>query len=169
MLSKRQANQRFHHESQGQTLIEILLATTVVAMVLTAIVAGLSLSVRNTGHARLQNSAVKYANETLEVFRRERQILGWESFRTALASDTYCINDLPTTSSGFVALSAGECAPETYISDTIFQREAMVAAGSDEVQVESVVTWAEGGKEKQVMVEQRFRNIDATPSPTPTP
>lgn len=153
---------------RGQTLVEVLLATTVVAMVLTAIAAGLSSSVKNTDHAKLQNAAAKYNQETLEIFRRERHSLGWEAFRSALSNGTYCLNDLPADSSSFLSMALGACAAETTIEETVFQRQAVVTVAADEVSVVATVTWDEGGQDKQVELEQAFLNIGGS-SPTPTP
>lgn len=145
---------------RGQTIIEVLVAAVIVSTVLTAIAIGLTFSVKTTADSRYRAYATKYAQETLEVFRRERTNLGWESFAVAVTSGVYCYNTLPASTQDFVARIPEECAAGQTIGDSIFTREADVTVTVDEVKVLSSVKWSDGNRLKQVEVEGVFRNID---------
>lgn len=143
----------------GQTVVEVLIVTVVVATVLTAIAAGLTMSVKNTAQSKQRSLAASYAQETLEVFHREQFALGWSSFRNALSSGTYCLNELPADSNEFINLSLGACPAGSEINDTGLKREAVVTVGAEEISVVSTVSWLDGGQERAVSVEKGFREI----------
>lgn len=144
----------------GQTLIEVILVTVIIASVLTALAASVSMSSKNTYENKKRTMATSLVQETIEVFHRERYALGWDSFQAALASETYCFNDLPVDSASFVASSIGACGSDEVIADTDYQREAILTVSVDGVKVESTVTWKDADQEKQVSVEQTFKEID---------
>lgn len=148
------------NSQRGQTIIEVLVAAVIVSTVLTAIAVGLTFSVKTTADSRYRAYATKYAQETLEVFRRERANLGWESFVAAVVSGVYCYNTLPATSQEFAAKIPEECAVGQTIGDSIFTREADLTVTVDEVKVLSTVKWSDGNLQKQVQVEGTFRDID---------
>lgn len=133
--------------------------TVVIATVLTALAANLTMSAKNTTQSKQRSSALGYAQEGLEVFRRERHNLGWIKFYEALNSGTYCLNTLPVDSAAFVALTTGQCADGTVIGTTNLQREASVNLGADEARVELTVTWFDGAEEKTVNLTQNFQDI----------
>ncbi|MBT3250110.1 MAG: hypothetical protein HN846_04310 [Candidatus Pacebacteria bacterium] len=147
-------------QQSGQSLIEVILVTVVVATVLTAIAASVSMSAKNTSENKKRSMAASFAQETLEVFQRERYALGWSSFQSSLVDDTYCFNTLPADSASFVASSPGECGDEEVIVGTTYGREAILTILADEVKVESIVTWMDGNLEKQVEAEQTFKEIN---------
>ncbi len=144
----------------GSTLIEVILVTVVIATVLTALAASVSMSSKNTNENKKLSVATSLVQETLEIFHRERYVLGWETFQSALSDGTYCFNILPDNSTDFIASSLGECESEDVIADTNYQREATLTILADEVKVISVVTWMNDNQEKQVEAEQTFKEIN---------
>jgi type II secretory pathway pseudopilin PulG len=144
----------------GSTLIEVILVTLVVATVLTALAASVSMSSKNTNENKKLSAATSLVQETLEMFHKERYSLGWETFQSALSTGTYCFNTLPDNSTDFVASNLGECSDEDVIADTNFQREATLTVLADEVKVMSIVTWMSDSQEKQVEAEQTFKEIN---------
>ena len=143
----------------GQSLIEILLVTVVVATILTAIAASSSMSAKDTAENKRRSMATSLVQESLELFHRERYAIGWESFQAALESDVYCLDAIPTDSSSFTSLTTGSCGDEELITGTEFQREVELTIQADEVKVVSTVTWLDGDKPKQVVAEQTFKDI----------
>lgn len=143
----------------GQSFVEVLIVMVVVATVLTAIAAGLSFSAKNTAENQRNAVAINLAQETLEVFHRERNLLGWGSFQGAISSGTYCFDTLPSTSTEFAALTDGACGANEFVSGTNFTREATVTVSADEVAVISTVTWMDGEREREVTVNQNFQDI----------
>jgi len=144
----------------GSSLIEVILITVIVATVLTALAASVSMSSKNTDENKKRSMATSFVQETLEIFYRERYALGWSSFQAALSSGTYCFNTLPADSASFVAASSGPCDEGSVIIDTPYKREAILTISADEVKVKSIVTWMDGDQEKQVEAEQAFKEID---------
>ncbi len=144
----------------GQSLIEVILVTVVVASVLTALAASVSMSSKNTNENKKLSVATSLVQETLEMFHRERYTLGWDTFRTSLTDGTYCFNDLPDNSTDFVNSPVGLCDSEEFITDTNYQREATLTILADEVNVVSTVTWMDDDQERQVQSEQTFKEIN---------
>lgn len=110
----------------GQSVLEILFATAVVALVLVAILSTIIASVRNSRTSLEQSRATSYANEVLEWFRKERDTLGWVAFSTSGPSvggtQTYCFATYPS-SMELINTVAGECETTQTIPDSIFRRE----------------------------------------------
>lgn len=146
--------------SSGQSIIEVLIATLIVGTVLTAIASGLTLSLRNASETKYRELATNLAQEGLEVFRRERNNIGWTGFSEILDSNTFCLNDLPANTADFQALPAGECDGGTAIAGTTFTRTAYVVVQTvDTIQITIDVAWTEAQNEKNVTVVQEFRNV----------
>jgi type II secretory pathway pseudopilin PulG len=152
----------WRHLSPGQTLVEILIATAVVAVVLTAIATSLSFTVKNSAEARYRAVASSLAQEAVEVFRRERSVQGWEAFYAGLpASATYCFNTLPTSPVVFTQ-GTGACGT-TYFSPSgtavSFKREASLQKGANQVTITVVVSWEDTADWNDVTVTETLREI----------
>ena len=144
--------------SSGQTIIEIIIATGIVAIVLVAVMMGLTFSLKNTAQSKYQSLASKLAQEGMEAFRRERDALGFVSFRDQLTSPTYC---LPTIPNQLALFSAGACdeAEGITLSGVTFYREAEINTGAsvtEPVEVKIVVSWLDGTQEHQTFATQQF-------------
>ncbi|MBU0579117.1 hypothetical protein KKE34_01145 [Patescibacteria group bacterium] len=144
----------------GQTLIEILIVTVVVATVLTAIAGSLSMSAKNTSENKKLSMSTTYAQEALEVFRREKYALGWESFQLALVDGIYCLDTIPADSAEFFSLAIGACGASETIPGTNFLREATLTSAVDEVRVVIVVKWTDAETNKESTAEQTFKEIN---------
>ena len=150
---------------RGSSLIELIVATGVMALVLTAIVAGLTLSLKIGADSEYRTQAVKRAQEGMEVFRRERTLLGWDLFVNSLrASTTYCLATLPAPK---VAFTPGLCSSSDVliISSQEFFREATVSIDETNptdplVKITVTVSWAADEKAKDVVLPQTFRKWD---------
>ncbi|MDQ3008299.1 MAG: prepilin-type N-terminal cleavage/methylation domain-containing protein [bacterium] len=150
----------------GQTIVELLIATAVVATVLTAVAAGLTYTVKNAAEARYRQTATLKAQEVIEVFRRERNNLGWESFNESVIDGaTYCFNDLPSNQAAFLLWldqpeSPGtDCLPGVAESGTEFSRIVQVAVPSaNQVTVEVSVNWYDNENQRNVVIRQEFQS-----------
>lgn len=150
---------------QGSSLIEIIVATAVMALVLTSIIAGLTLSLKTNAESEYRSQAVKRAQEAMEVFRRERTLLGWESFTNALKDNTvYCFKDLPEPYGSF---TAGACGSDDtiVISGQEFIRQAEVTVdetnpSDSQVRVVVTMSWTTNDSVKDVEIVQVFRRWD---------
>lgn len=147
---------------RGSSLIEIVVATGVMALVLTAIVAGLTLSLKTNADSEYRSQATKRAQEAMEVFRRERTLQGWDVFADSwIDGATYCLKDLPAPKTTF---TVGECAADDalVISGVEMYREAVVLIDTSnpadpQVEVTVAVTWDSGGSPRDVSLVQGFR------------
>jgi Tfp pilus assembly protein PilV len=137
----------------GQTIIEVVIATGVVALVMTAVVAIVSVSLRNTTRAKAKVLATKYTQEGIEYFRAQRNLLGWESMFQAIqqgsGGSTYCMSTLPYGEDGGLAsLPNRACLPNEFVdSRQIYQRSAEITTtGSDTLTITVTVTWNDGDR-----------------------
>jgi type II secretory pathway pseudopilin PulG len=150
---------------RGSSLIEIIVATGVMALVLTSIIAGLTLSLKTNAESEYRSQAVKRAQEAMEIFRRERTLLGWEDFTNALRNDpVYCFQDLPEP---YGVFNAGTCGTDEtiVISGQEFTREAEVVVdetdpNDPQVRVKIVMSWTTNDNVKDVELIQVFRRWD---------
>jgi len=132
----------------GQTLIEALVAATIVAIVLTAIISGVTLSVRNSRFSKNQSLATRYTQEAIESIHFYRDDAGWATFHSKVAGNpTLCLSELPNDTDHFMSNSYidGDCMGNV-IPFTTFEREAVFDAGiiTDPITVTVTVTWSEG-------------------------
>lgn len=149
----------------GQSIVEVLVATAVVAVVMTAIAAAMTVSVKNTAQAKYRSLGTQLAQENLEVFRRERDRLGWETFYEVLDDDgsigTYCFSQtLPTTAQNFVDLTAtASCENGFALVGTTFTRSVQYQLDStDQVTLRSTVTWLDADNVREVELVQQLTN-----------
>lgn len=143
--------------SRGSTLIEVLVATTVVVFALTALMSSLTLSIKSTAENKYRSYATSLAQEAIEVHRRERALLGWQAFYSAIDDGVYCYNILPSTSEEFVLKLPGTCTDRFSQVGTDFSRSITITKGPDSVTANSVVDWFDGENLRTVTLEQVFR------------
>lgn len=151
-------NRRKRIKPNGQSIIEVLIATGVVGAILTAVAATLTFSVKNSAENKYRSVATTKAQEAIEVFRRERAFLGWETFIDALGSGgVYCLNVLPSNSTAFASLTSSECEAGVAEAGTEFTREAVVTfPTASSVRIQAIVTWYDGAIERDVTVTQEL-------------
>lgn len=67
-------------KNKGQSLLEVLIALSVIILVLTALVKVVTLSIRSTDYARNSSVATTYATEAMEKIRSFRDANSWTAF-----------------------------------------------------------------------------------------
>lgn len=155
--------------SSGQTMVEMVVATGMVALVLVAIVAGVALSIRNSRFSRNKAIATRYAQETLEKFRALRDEVGWRPFLLdALGNNTAATYCFPTLPDSAIALTGflGGCTGQTVTNSagaTEFVRSATsqlstVDTPNDTVEINVTVSWIEGSKTHQVLLTSKLNS-----------
>lgn len=142
------------HREQGSTLIEIMVATSVVVIALTALMSTLTLSIKSTAESKFRSYATSLAQEALEVYSRERALLGWQAFYSAVETGPYCYNTLAVNSQDFVQRSQGECDERFVEVGTAFSRTVNITKAADAVTVEAEVDWYDGDALRVVTLEQ---------------
>jgi type II secretory pathway pseudopilin PulG len=68
---------------KGQTLIEMMIALSIVVLVLLALITLITVSLRNASFSKNHSLATQYAQEALEEVRALRDQEGWEDFEDA--------------------------------------------------------------------------------------
>ena len=123
---------------KGQTLIEVLVALGVIAVIATALAAVVVTSVSNTQFSKNQNLASQYAQEGMEIVRSIRDS-DYVTFRTY--SGSYCLDKDATT-------LTPDCSSANV--DNFIRRVTIVqdtCAGSSVTDVDNVkvsVSWQDG-------------------------
>ncbi|OGV91707.1 hypothetical protein A3A66_02215 [Microgenomates group bacterium RIFCSPLOWO2_01_FULL_46_13] len=145
--------------TKGQTLIEVIFAATITAVVLVAVVHSLSLSIKASRKSSDQTLSTRYAQEGVEWFRQQRDRVGWFAFTTWLpvGMTTYCTPTLPDLNGpSFSPFTAGVCSGSQYIPGTNFERFLTITpvnqdANPDPEAVDIIVTveWWEGTQQFQ--------------------
>lgn len=105
--------------NRGQSLFEVVLAVTIVAVIIVGMVILATASIRNSSFARNKTLSTRYSQEAVEWLRGERDG-NWTAFaaRASLSPGlTWCLSGLswPAT--------AGSCPADSFIGGTIFKRE----------------------------------------------
>lgn len=127
---------------QGQSLMEVIIALAVTAIILTGIVSLTSKSVSTSTYSKNKSQANRYAGEAMEYVRTQKEHLGWSNFKTIITSpdpDIWCMKALEFTSSGVCPSDdTGK------ISGTIFQRTLEVKNVSNKtMEIEIKVIWSD--------------------------
>ncbi len=131
---------------KGQSLFEIIVAISLIALIITSIVSITSIALKNNVHARNQSLAVDYTQEAYEHLRSIKNE-NWDAFYPYSSDDpgtTWCMNTLenPLTNSG-------DCDDVETIDNkgTQFTREATLVRNSiNSISVNIEVSWSESGK-----------------------
>lgn len=149
------------NRQEGSTLIEILVAVSVIALVLTAVSAMMSMSVKLSDNNEKQQLALQKAQEALEFFRKERAINNWRFFSSFLGNEArYCISSLPESVAS-ISAKLGACSDTDVIEAARykFKREAVINfESSDNLSVRIDLLWSDGNKAKSLSLEQAFEN-----------
>lgn len=114
----------------GQSILEVVLATSLIAVGLIAALALGNSSQKSASFSRNVNVAGNYSYQVADWARTLRTYLGWGNFTYLISEDgsenvTYCLNGtLPTTDLEFQALTPGACDEDSFLTGTeIYQRE----------------------------------------------
>lgn len=154
------------HLNQGSTLIEVLVAGTIVVTTLVAALGLVIYSVDRTSQTKHQAQALSLSQNMMELFLKERAVLGWNSFfqKMSHTGNRFCtgnlgdddpLNDELVECSGYDNIS---------FDGTTYSRYAEVTEYNDVdrfVTVEVVTRWPEGKVgERQVSTKHRFFKIN---------
>lgn len=149
------------NNQRASTLIELLAAVSIIATVLTAISAMITMSVRLADSNEKKELALQKAEEALEFFRKERSINSWYGFTNPLDDEArYCISSLPGSVASLSA-KLGVCADNDVLEAARyeFKREAVVTFDSNNsLSVEIDLLWNDSGKAKNLSLQQNFEN-----------
>lgn len=121
-----------NHIRSGQTILEVVIATTLISM---GVIAALSLtnqSQKSSNFAKTLDAATAYNNQAADYLRNQKTQLGYATLAEMFTTDSsggvalYCLANLPTDSTSFLALSPGACGDNDMIPGTSFKRDLEV-------------------------------------------
>lgn len=124
--------------SSGQTLLELVLALGVIAVVLTGLVSAVTSSLRYSQSSQLRSRGVKYAQEGLELARKLRDSNTWDIFAaySGSGSSSWCLSE-----SGVWSPNGGSGCP--IASGSTFWRTVTFTWNDPIMDVVSEVSWAD--------------------------
>ena len=123
-------------DEKGQSLFEVVLALAVAALIIIAIVALATISIRNANFSRNQSLTTRYAQEAIEWLRGQRDE-DWDAFATRALTPLWCLKSLSWTDT-----IIGGCGSSGFISDTIFKREiSFTILDASNIDTEVKVYW----------------------------
>ncbi len=158
----------------GNTVIEVLVATAVVGLILTSLALLLSNSIKNSSEAQYREVATRLAQDTMEVFRKDRNVMSWNDFLATPSNGNYCVpstfTSVATASFTNANLNAMINCPYT-LQDTMnfhraFNKTAILDVSEtpniSTVKITVYVYWNVGitGKQRSTSVEQTFYKQD---------
>lgn len=149
------------NKQAASTLIEVLIAVSIIALVLTAVGSMISMSIKLADSNEKQQLALQKAEEALEFFRKERSINSWYTFSTPLVDGAiYCVSSLPESVASLSA-KLGVCSDSDVLEAARykFKRQAVIDFdGSSSIKVEIDIDWQEGTRAKNLSLDQSFEN-----------
>lgn len=132
------------HSDKGQTLLEIVIALGVIALVITGLVVAATSSLRFSQDGRLRSAGVRYAQEGIEKARELRDSGTWDDFllKAGGSSKSWCLDG-----NGSWTESTGSCG--LIQAGSPFTREVTFTLDTDSngnpvVTAVSTVTWPFG-------------------------
>jgi len=161
LLSQLEGRYRMCNKTKkaGFTLVEVLVAVVIVGLVLTAIAAAISFSVKNSSQADYRQVATRYAQDAIDIIRQKRSDLGWNQFYTNyLVAGDKCLNISTHT---LAPMPVGGCTGiyELSNNNVKFRRTINVdKLGGTPQSVELTVTvkWQDGSEWRNVEVVQKL-------------
>lgn len=141
----------FNKKNSGQSLIEVIVAVGMMALLLTAVLALISLSVKNSRLAKDRTKAVGLVQEGIELMRTYRD-KNWIALYTA-TGNTCGLNKTWTVEEDLIdSCDSCDSLAENNSIDDFFRRCVQVDAdGGNQVNIQVVVSWQEGAQAQQTI------------------
>lgn len=142
--------------SSGQSLIELLVALTLMMLLVVAVVGLATVSVKTSYFAKKETAAKRYAEELVEWLREQKKS-DWTSFlfdKSTTEGQVYCFNTSPIASWP----SVGVCSNATL--DGMYKREVTLSRSLDNssVVVTVVVSWEDSSGLHETKLVSNFAN-----------
>jgi prepilin-type N-terminal cleavage/methylation domain-containing protein len=136
--------------NRGQSMLEVLVAIAIAALIMMGVVSLSTVSVRNSSYSRDNSLATKFAQEAMEWLREERD-KDWTDF--AARAGTYTINCQPLLESSWDT-SCGA------INGKFVRSAELSVVDFDPNRISATVTvqWQDGDKTHRTRAVTRFTN-----------
>lgn len=132
-------------KDKGQSLFEVIMALAIATLIIVALVALASSSIRNTTFSKNKTLATRYSQEATEWLRGQRDT-DWATFYARAANPLYCLKSLSWTDAVIGACGSGqEIANTPFKREVAFSRTTVTVGGSpkDVVEAEIKVYWTD--------------------------
>lgn len=126
---------------KGQTLIEVLVALAIAALVVSAITVISISSLSNAQYVKNQDTASKYAQEGMEIMRRIRNS-NYADFK--LYSGVYCLGSGETTLAAAVGSCTTKNLDDTFIRSVDINQDDLINCGGNLARVTVNVSYTSG-------------------------
>jgi type II secretory pathway pseudopilin PulG len=136
-------------KKQGFSLIEVLVFTSILALVFITISAAVSSSLAILKVQEHKILATHYAEELLNWLQAEKEA-DWIAF-AGRSNDTYCFNANPIVNWP----ATGSCLGNSFL-DSIFKREVVIGGDSTKKNITITVKWLEANGENKVTIKRIF-------------
>lgn len=103
------------NSQSGSTVIEVLIATTVVAFALTGLAVLMTSNVKNSAEADYREAAAGIAQDAMERIRQRKTTVAWATFLGAPYTDTGCSTTIKKYNTDFWV----DCSPSSGSGDSI--------------------------------------------------
>lgn len=153
---------RTKKSEEGLSLLEALIFTTILSVIMLAVVFATTMSLKRTQFNQKKIFATRYAEEVLEWMRGEKEA-DWTTF-TSRSPQVYCMNDDVTTCSAAgscwsvsTACPAGDYPlSETQSLNNGFSRNVTLQTDGTTIRVTAIVSWKDGSNEFDVTSSTTF-------------
>lgn len=158
---------------QGSAIVEVLIATAVVGLVVTAIAVALTFSAHNTAQVRYREAATAFGQDLIEVMRKERKFIGWPALYGEFAEGTthFCVpaTDVLTVAQAKAISVAAECDQATpahattlagidvFRTLTVHRDSGGPSLTDDKIDIEVKVAWKNGNRDQSVTFNHQLR------------
>lgn len=141
---------------KGQSLFEIVIAISLIALVATTIVSLTTITLKNNIHSRNKSFAQQKTQEAYEWLRSEKNA-SWSTFygyASLTPGTTYCLEETMIFNTGSCNVS------EVLISNGVaFTRETiLIKENTNSVNIVITVEWDESGKTYNTSIESYLNN-----------
>jgi len=127
----------------GQSILEVILALAILAVIITGIVSLTSTSVNTSTYSKNVSQANRYADEVIEYIRKEKEFSGWSDFTSDIITaygGIWCMSDLTLT----INEACDPLDSNHFISGTIFQRTlTATSVNSNSINIDVQVSWTD--------------------------
>lgn len=127
------------NKKSGQSLVEVVVAVGVMALLLTAVLSLISLSVKNSRLAKDRTKAANLAQEGIELMRTYRD-LSWTGLLEK-AGLNYDLAENWTVETDWTG-----CSQENNVDDFFKRCVDIQTEGSEQVSIQVIVSWQEGSQ-----------------------
>ncbi|MDD3679640.1 MAG: hypothetical protein PHX72_02205 [Candidatus Shapirobacteria bacterium] len=122
-------------KKQGQSLVEVVVAVSITALIIVALLIGAVIGIRNVQFSRNQSQAMELNREVAEWLRTEKKI-GWSQLFSngSPSGESYCFNFLNFNNQGNCTES--ELIDEKFVREGVLRQE-----DEDKLEITVITSW----------------------------